>query len=149
MMEHFTTALYDDLHDLRREMAQTSRDLNVNLKDTVDQVKDWVFRTKEGFDSVKANIQVGSPDKNNKNLLMMKDVDHVVESIRSGAKDASRIMQVIVNTGVQGAAAVAAEQERAVATFEHRVTSGLRNVDDLVKGNTDGLQQIREMLVSK
>lgn len=58
MMEQFTTALYDDLHGLRKEMAQTTRDLKIELKEAVDQVHEWRAATNEGFESVNERIQV-------------------------------------------------------------------------------------------
>lgn len=58
MMEQFTTALYNDLHGLRKEMAQTTRDLKVGLKEAVEQVHEWRAAANEGFETVNENIQV-------------------------------------------------------------------------------------------
>lgn len=58
MMEEFTTALYDDLHELRRQMSQTARDLEVNFKEAKLQAQDWKATAQENFESLTDKIKV-------------------------------------------------------------------------------------------
>ena len=60
MMEEFTTNLYDDLQAIRRQMAQTLQDLEVNHKEAKEQAQDWKDFAEEGFHSVEKHVKVGT-----------------------------------------------------------------------------------------
>lgn len=53
----------------------------------------------------------------------------------------------MVNTAVQGNAAVAAEQEKSIATATDYLESRLNGVSIMVKDNTDGLERSQELIV--
>lgn len=58
MMEQFTTALYDDLHNLRRTMAETTQQAQHALQETTAQVDHLKEMIKSGIVDFGENAQV-------------------------------------------------------------------------------------------
>lgn len=70
-----------------------------------------------------------------------------VNSIKSGAKDADRLVRLLVSTMVQSNAEMAAEQERAISVAAGHLKSNLERVDNLVRDNSLGLANMQDVIV--
>lgn len=54
---------------------------------------------------------------------------------------------MLLDTAIQGNAAMAAEQEKAIATVSSQFFSSFQDVGTLVKDNTHGLEHIKQVMV--
>lgn len=58
MMEDFTAGLYDDMHNLRRNMAAQSQASQDHFAEAKRQAEQWKTRVQDGFEAVTENFKV-------------------------------------------------------------------------------------------